>query len=120
MANKRDFKKYVECLGATVCENMMTSYYNVEGIDHEAVEQAIGKVLGASGAAKSHANIFFDKGEKAFADKKEYLTEKKRFFKALFQKIASDFEAEMGAALKQYNAAIPESVRKQQKEAVAG
>lgn len=116
MANKREIKKYVNALGATICESMMSAYYNIKGVDREAISQAMTKVIAAIGAAKAHSNIFFDKNEKDFADKKTYLTEKRKFFKALFRKIVDDYNNEIEAAMKQFNAAIPEEVKKQNKE----
>ncbi len=66
MANKRDFKKYVESVGAAICDEMMIAFYNVEGIDQEKTQESIAKVLGAVGKATSNSNVFFDKGQKAF------------------------------------------------------
>ncbi len=118
MANKRVFKKYVEALGASICDEMMISYYNVEGIDKDKVSAAIAKVLGAIGAATSQANVFFDKGVRAFESNQEYSKAKRAFFRQLFSKISSDFSQEIDEALKEFNAAIPEKARLQQKEAV--
>lgn len=119
MPNKREFKKYVDALGASVCEQMMAVYYNVDGVDKAAVEKAIAQVLGAVGAAKSHANIFFDKGPKAFEDRKQYEVEKDKFFKALFKKIANDFSNEIDGALKTFNQAVPASVKADNKAEAA-
>lgn len=119
MANKRDFKKYAEAVGASAIEAMTATYYNVEGADKDAIAKAIEQVLGAVGAAQSHANVFFDKGRKAFDSDKEYAKAKADFFKALFNKINSDFSAEIDAALKTFNAAIPQKAKEENKQAVA-
>lgn len=119
MPNKREFKKYVDALGASVIEEMMVAYYNAEGADREAISVAVGKVISAIEDAKCKANIFFDRGPKAFASMKEYSKEKRDFFRALFYKIESEFGAEVHSALKDFNGALPESVKKAQKEAAA-
>lgn len=119
MANKREFKKYVEAIGASACEAMMETYYNVEGADKAAIEKAMGQVLGAVGAARAHANVFFDKGHKAFENPAEYSKAKAEFFKKLFVKINDDFAKELDAALKVFNAAIPANVKEDYKKAVA-
>lgn len=119
MANKREIKKYAEALGASICESMMVAYYNVDNINKESVEEAIAKVLGAVGAAKCNANKFFGKGSKEFADKKEYLEAKRAFFKELFAKVITDYNAEIDAAMKIFNGAIPESVKATNKELAA-
>lgn len=119
MSNKRDFKKYVDAVGASIVENMMVAYYNVEGIDRKAVGEAVGKVLNAIEDAKNNANVFFDRGAKSFADHKEYSREKGKFFRALFEKIEKDLDAEIQEALKLYNGALPASVKEEQKKVAA-
>lgn len=120
MANKREFKKYVEAIGASACNAMMATYYNVDGADKDAIEKAIAMVLGAVGTARSHANVKFDKGMKAFDDAAAYAKAKEQFFKKLFDKINTDFSNGLDAALKTFNAAIPQNVKDQYKMAVAG
>ncbi|MDE5797257.1 MAG: hypothetical protein K2H75_09100 [Muribaculaceae bacterium] len=119
MVNKREFKKFVDAVGSSVCEEMMTAYHTVEGADRDAISKAIEQVLGAIGAAKSNANIFFDKGAKAFDNPKEYARAKEKFFRALFNKITNDFNHEVNSALKTFNAALPESAKADNKAAVA-
>lgn len=118
MPNKREFKKYADALGASVVEEMMIAYYNVEGADKDAISEAVGKVLGAIEKAKDNANVYFDRGPKSFADHKEYSAAKRKFFRSLFNKIESDFDAEVNEAIKQFNNALPESYKTAQKEAV--
>lgn len=118
MVNKREFKKYVDALGSSVAQEMMLAYYNVEGIDGKATGEAVQKVIAAVEEAKCNANRYFDRGPRAFADRKEYAVAKRNFFRALFQKIEKDFNGEINAALKQFNAALPEEVKQAQKEAV--
>lgn len=120
MANKREFKKYVEAVGASACDAMMATYYNVEGADKEAIEKAIVKVLGAVGEARANSNVYFDKGVKAFENQAEYSKAKGEFFKKLFDKINADFAKNIDEALKIFNAAIPQSVKDEYKKAVAG
>lgn len=119
MANKREFKKYVEAIGASACNAMMATYYNVEGADKDEIEKAIAQVLGAVGTARAHANVRFDKSVKAFGSKEEYAKAKEDFFKKVFVKINDDFSKELDASLKTFNAAIPQSVKDQYKNAVA-
>lgn len=120
MANKREFKKYAEAIGASACCAMTDAYYNVENVDKNAVAKAMEKVLGATAAAKANANIFFEQGAKGFADRKAYSKAKEVFFKKLFNKIATDFNAQIEEALKIFNAALPAEAKEEQKKAVAG
>lgn len=117
MANKRQFKKNVDLLGAKLCETMMTAYVNIPEIDKKAVGEAVGKVLETVETAQKNANTFFDRGVKAFPDHAQYRKAKAAFFKALWKRIHKDFNEGVDASLKLFNAAIPENVRTAQKEA---
>lgn len=114
--NKQQFKKAVEAIGASICNEMMTVYYNEEGVDQDKISQAVAKVLGATAAARSNANVFFDRGRKGFADAKEYNKAKSDFFKKLFTRIREDFNNEISAALKLFNEAVPQAVKDANKQ----
>ncbi len=49
MANKREFKKYVDAIGASVIDEMIAAYYNVEKSDKDKIAEAMQKVLCAIG-----------------------------------------------------------------------
>lgn len=114
--NKQQFKKAAEAAGASICEEMMTVYYNVKGVDKDKISQAVAKTLGATAAAKSNANVFFDRGRKAFASDAEYSKAKAEFFKKLFKKIRDDFNKEISEALKLFNEAVPAEVKEGNKK----
>lgn len=115
MENKREFKKYVDAVGGSITNEMMAAYYNIEGADREAISKAIQKVLCAVGTARCHANTYFDRGAKSFADKKEYAKARRAFFRALFNKINNDFAEAIQEALKEFNGAIPAAVKEANK-----
>lgn len=115
MANKREFKKYVDELGATVIDEMVHAYRNVNGVDQNKMAEAMEKLLGAIGAAKSNSNITFDRGEGAFENKGAYSKAKKEFFVALFSKIETEFSEEVNQALKLFTEALPEEERERNK-----
>ena len=120
MANKREFKKYVDALGASVIDEMVVSYYNVKGADRDKISEAIEATLGAIGKAKNNANVFFDKGAKAFESPEEYSKAKKSFFRTLFNKIENEFGEDVNKALKLFNKALPEEEKARNKEIAAG
>jgi len=119
MANKREFKKYVEAVGASACDAMMATYYNVEGADKEAIVNSIKMVLGAVGSARANANVTFDKGVKAFESHKDYSKAKGDFYSKMFVKINGDFAKDIDEALKVFNGAIPQSVKDSYKKGVS-
>lgn len=115
--NKRDFKKYVEAVGDSACASMAEVFDTVENIDKAKVADAVEKVICAVAAAKSNADVTFDKGVKAFDNIVEYSKAKKTFYKQLFNKINDDFFKELDEAVKEFNAAVPEEVKKENVEA---
>lgn len=116
MANKRDFKKYVDALGASIVSEVAVAYENVKEANKEELQKAYCEVLGAVGAAKSNANRFFDRGRKGFGDVKEYSKAKREYFKSLFNKIEKDFSEQVNSAIKTFNAALPASEKEANKE----
>ena len=115
--NKREFKKYVESLGDSACAAMVDIYDNVENADKEKIANAVEKVISATAAAKSNADVVFDKGVKAFNSLAEYSKAKKAFFKQLYKKIYEDFYKELDEAVKEFNSAVPEEVKAENKAA---
>ncbi|MCH5225491.1 MAG: hypothetical protein J1D77_05800 [Muribaculaceae bacterium] len=114
--NKRDFKKYVESVGDSACASMVDVVETVENVDREKAANAVEKVISAVAAAKSNADVTFDKGVKAFENLKEYSKAKKDFYKQLFKKIYEDFYKDLDEAVKEFNAGVPEEVKKENKE----
>ncbi|MDE6294687.1 MAG: hypothetical protein K2M03_01345 [Muribaculaceae bacterium] len=116
MANKREFKKYVNAIGVLVTEEMLDAYVNVKNADRKAISEAVGTVMDAVETACKHANIYFDKGPKAFADMKEYSKEKKQFFNKLFNKINTEFNESIESAISKFNGALPQDIKDALKE----
>ena len=116
MANKREFKKYADALGASIIDEMISAYYNVEGADRDKIAEAMETVLGAIGKAKNDTNVTFDRGVKAFEGIEEYAKAKKAFFRSLFDKIETEFGEEVNEALKLFNAALPAEEKARNKE----
>lgn len=115
MANKREFKKFVDALGASVIDEMISAYYNVKGADRDKIASAMEQVLGAIGKAKNNANVYFDRGAKSFEAPKAYGKAKKEFFRALFDKIQTEFNEEINLGLKTFNAALPAEEKERNK-----
>ncbi|MCH5241030.1 MAG: hypothetical protein J1F67_01210 [Muribaculaceae bacterium] len=117
--NKRDFKKYVESVGDSALAQMVDVTESVDNVDKAKVADAIEKVISAVAAAKTNADVTFDKGVKAFDNIVAYSKAKKAFFKQLFTKINEDFYKELDAAVKEFNSAVPEEVKAENKAAAA-
>lgn len=116
MANKRQFKKDVAVAAANICNEMVNTFYSEENVDEKKINDAIVKVLETAREATNNANVFFDKGRKAFDNPKDYSLAKAKFFKALFNRIHGDLENGFNEALKEFNAAVPEEVKAANKD----
>lgn len=115
MANKREFKKYVN----TVCDNIISemtyaSYVN-EGADVQAIDDAVVEVLRAGGDALLKSNVKYDKSARAFDNEHDYHVARDRFFHEMFRKINKEFVAAIEGALKKFNSALPAEVKAAQK-----
>ena len=119
MANKRTFKKAVNTMSAAICEEMMFAFVNEPKADQKKISEAVGQVLEASESALDNSNVKFDRGVKAFASLADYSKAKADFFKALFNKIISDYNTAISVAMKTFNEALPQEVKDQQKASVA-
>lgn len=117
MANKREFKKYVESLCDSACSTMVDVYDTEKDVDKAKIAEAVEKLLAATAAAKANADITFDKGVKAFENLGAYSKAKKSFYKQLFKKVYDDFYKELEDAVKVFNAAVPENVKEDNKVA---
>ena len=113
--NKRDFKKYVESVGDSACAAMVDACELHENVDKNKAANAVEKVIAAVAAAKSNADVTFDKGVKAFDSLAEYSKAKSAFFKQLFKKIYDDFYNELDAAVKEFNEGVPEDIKEDNK-----
>ena len=118
MANKREFKKYVESVGDSACASMVDVYETVDNVDKATMAKAIEKVICAVAAAKSNADVTFDKGVKAFENLGAYSKAKKTFYKQLFTKVNEDFYKDLDEAVKLFNSAVPQEVKEENKASV--
>lgn len=116
--NKRDFKKSIEAIGNSACAQMVDVYETVDNVDKAKVANAVEKVISAVAAAKSNADVTFDKGVKAFDNLAAYSKAKKSFFRQMFAKIKEDFFNELEEAVKEFNSAVPEEIKAENKAAV--
>ena len=85
MANKREFKKYADALGASVIDEMISAYYNVKNADRDKIAESMQKVLGAIGKAKNNSNVYFDRGPKAFGSMARICQGKEKVLQSSFR-----------------------------------
>jgi len=114
MANKREFKKYVGAVSSSICNYMMELSIMTPEADHNAIEDAMIKVLTAAEEAVIKSNIRFDKSASAFPEG-GYGMARTAFYKALFTKANKEFRAAIDTALKTFNEAMPAEVKARNK-----
>ena len=115
MSNKRNFKKYVSNLSSSICQDMMATYYNIEGIDVNGVDDAIVKVLQATELAIVNSNLKFDKVCSGYEDARLYSKEKRSFYKSMFRRINKDYVESLKEAVHKFNESIPQEIREANK-----
>lgn len=114
MANKREFKKYITAVSESLNGEMMEAYYTIEGIDKDAIENAVIDVMKAGEVAIMMSNVKFDKGTNAFSNG-GYRKAKREFFRTVYAKANAEFTEAVNGAIKKFNAAIPAAVKEAQK-----
>ena len=107
MPTKREFKKSVEALSSALADEMMASYYNVEGADRDKISQAIALVVSGMTKAKNDANRFFGKKIREFENVAQYVKAKAAFSKDLYKNIIASYNENLEQALKAYNEGMP-------------
>lgn len=113
MANKRDFKKYITAVTNAVCQDMM-DICCLDSVDCNAVQDAVIEVLKAGELAIIRTGVKFDKTPGAFPEG-GYKNARRVFYKALYKKANKEFSETLNAAVKKFNAAIPEQVKAENK-----
>lgn len=111
MANKRQFKKYVSNLSSSICQDMMTAYYNIDAIDTAGVDDAIIKILQATEMAIVNSNVRFDKVCSTFENAHQYNKEKQAFYKSLYSRINKDYVDSLKDAVHKFNESVPQEVK---------
>lgn len=111
MESKRSFKKFVNELAQAICSDMMAVSIEVPGVNTDAIDQAIIKVLKGAEVALMMANAKFDKTESAFANRREYNKARRAFYKTVFDKAHTEFAECNTKALAEFNAAVPAEVK---------
>ena len=117
--NKRVFKKNVQAVGDVAVAQMVDIVESNDNVDKTKASVAVEKVISAVAAAKTNADITFDKGVKAFDNLVEYSKAKKAFYRQLFKKINEDFVKDLDEAVKEFNEGVPEELKQENKAAVA-
>lgn len=111
MANKKEFKKYVTRLSSAICQDMMTAYYNIDGVNYDKIDDAVIKVLQATEIAIIHANVKFDKSASAFENDYIYNKEKRSYYRKLYKKINSEYSQSLKEAIHQFNESMPKDMK---------
>lgn len=105
--NRRDYKKAVKALGASLCVEFFTIGNAADDMEFEKVQECMNNVFAAMNKATHGANTAFPKRLKDFSTKGEYLKARRRFFHDLYENLSAEYSAVIDKALKDFNAALP-------------
>ena len=105
--NKREYKKAVQALGASLCVEFFTIGNAAIDMNPGQVQECMNNVYAAMNKAIHGANAVFPKRQKEFATKSEYLKAKREFFRELYVNLSAEYSAVIDKTLKDFNAALP-------------
>lgn len=114
MANKREFKKYVNAVCDNIISDMTYASLTLEGVDTKAIDDCCIDILKAGSLAIMKSNVKFDKTERAFDNKADYNKAKFHFFRELYKKTNKEFAASLNEAIKKFNTAVPSAAKEAQ------
>ena len=119
MANKRELKKYIiQTCGAMAADMIMTGYIFSE-VNPADVDKVISHLAALQADSLAKCSTSYDKVARDFETPADYHKARRAYFAAAYTKLLKDFNAEVSQIVKEMNAALPESVKSELKQAAA-
>ncbi|MDE5745692.1 MAG: hypothetical protein K2H84_08585 [Paramuribaculum sp.] len=107
MANKRQLKKQIRYICGDIAAECALAKYIVDGINREAMNDALIKIADLQEETLSRVNVTFDKLPKDFESLKAYNKAKTEFTNKAFASINAEFSKDIQEIVKQMNNALP-------------
>jgi len=112
MANKRNFKKYIDTVCKNIIADMTFAACTVEGADVQAIDNASIELLKAGAEAVIKSSVKFDRTMSSFDNAHEYYKARRKFFNEVYKKVHEEFAQNVSQVLKSFNAAFPSKATK--------
>lgn len=116
MANKRDLKKQIKYIcGDLATECIMAAEY-VAGVDGKVMRQIVVDIALLQENALQNTSFSFDKIPSDFANRKEYNAAREKYYRTAFKVFHEKFMTRIQDIVKSMNAALPDSVKENNKQ----
>lgn len=119
MANKRDLKKFIRNTCGALALDMILARESFPQIDRKAVHDVVVDAARLQGKTLRRVNFSYDLAPESFEDYTTYKKARAAYYRKAYATLLNDFNEEIGAIVKQMNAALPDEVRKSIKEAIS-
>lgn len=119
MANKRQLKKQIKYIcGDIACECIMARNY-FSGINSEKMNEIIYNIASLQTSSLKRVSISYDKIVSDFGSKQEYNIARSKYFAEAYNKLTSDFNAEINKLIKAMNDILPSAQKEANIKALA-
>jgi len=119
MANKRELKKFIRNACGAVAVDMILARDAFPQIKSSDVHRIVRDVVTLQESSLRRVSISFDRQPSDFENAAEYMKARRIYFRQAYGKLLADFDEGLQAIVKKMNAALPDEVRKQIKEALS-
>ncbi len=107
MASKRALKKRIYRICGDIANVILCERDSRDNIDKAAANTLVGKIADIQHATIHQCTFSFEKSEKNFSNGKDYHKALNSYRKKAYNKINKEFEANLGAVVKDMNALMP-------------
>lgn len=119
MATKRQLKKFVRNTCGALAAEIIFARAAFPQIDRKQVHDIIADIAALQADTIAKTGIAFDKAPRDFEDRSLYKKARRDYFNKAYTSLLDSFEAAVEDVVKKMNAALPDDVRAQIKDAVA-
>lgn len=119
MANKRELKKFIRNACGAMASEILIARSIFPSITRKNVYDIVRKIASLQAMTLRLVSVSYDKTPDAFEDIRAYRADKRSYYKLAYKKLLENFDAKLLEIIKDMNAALPEDVRAQLKDAAA-
>lgn len=116
MSKRRELKKYVRTVCGDLAGSILETAYVFNGVKNSDVCEIINEIAALQVETLAKAGVAYDKTPST-SDPAAYRKERRSYYHTAFRTLIHEFNASVLEIVKKINAAVPEDVRKQLKEA---
>ncbi len=109
MASKRNLKKQIRNICGDLAAECAMAIQYAPMVDEEKMSDIISRVAGLQENTLARVSFSFDKSERDFDNRHQYIQAKKAYYKVAYCKLVADFNNAVEKMVDDMNAAMPKA-----------